>query len=665
MAKLNHIRQSVGNLVVRAASMTGIAASMLLAPIQVANAGSFNFWGIDATYTLSANYGISQRLEDPSQRIINTPGRAEIPIGPTLKFPESNNFDDGNRNFEKGALVNNRLSLLGDIEFRWRDYGVLIRGDAFYDDVYSRENDNDAPDRLNTTQDPFNEFTDDIGSFSKRRARFLDAYAYGSWYFGDVMALQLRAGRHIAAWGQSLFFNGVALSMATADATKATVPGAEVKSILLPINQVSMTFTLTEKITLLGMYQFEHRPFELNPVGEFYSVADVVGPGAEFAFGIRNPFHPDTLGAFNATDFDDLREILVLLQAAADQPGAVPSQIDDVLAQLGGALGPLGLPGVSVPQDVTALLGASPGINPFFNGFVEPENEEQYGYGVEYQITDTTLLGAYYLNYHQKTPTVIFDYNGDTVLIPEQTLAGAVPFPAITAGDIGLTVPESYQVKYFDDVELYAIGASTLFMGVNIGFEALRREGADTLVNVNNGINGLVPTPTRADFNQVILNAIWTGGPKYFWDSIVLVGEVGWIKLTDVEEIPPDVPTNANNQGQDRYGIDDLPDGVTEEAWAVALLSFIDKRNVFPGWDMRITLPFQRQVRGRSALAGGFGSLFGARDTRTGFQIDFTRLQKLTLGFAWSVFSGADPHFFDAPLQDRDTISLNAKYTIF
>ncbi|MDX1498007.1 MAG: DUF1302 family protein, partial [Salinisphaeraceae bacterium] len=89
------------------------------------------------------------------------------------------------------------------------------------------------------------------------------------------------------------------------------------------------------------------------------------------------------------------------------------------------------------------------------------------------------------------------------------------------------------------------------------------------------------------------------------------------------------------------------------------------KRNVFPGWDLRIPISLQRAIRGRAPLNGAFGSLFDERDTRVGIGAEFTRLQRLTLGFNYSGFTGGDPHFFDRPLADRDTVSVNAKYTFF
>lgn len=619
--------------------------------------GSFNAWGIDGKYSLKASYAISKRLEDPSNRNINAPGRPEVPIAEFLKFPESNNHDDGNRNFEKGAIVNNRLTLLGDFELRWRDYGILVRGDAFYDDAYTDSNDHDAENRINTSQQPFNTFTDEAEEFSAKRARLLDAYAYGSWFFGDTMALQVRAGRHIAAWGQSLFFGGVALAMATADATKATVPGADVKSILLPENQVSMTFAVTERLTLLGQYQFEHKPVELNPVGEFYSVADIVGPGAEMAFGIKNPLFLDTLSGVDLTSPSDITELLDTIGLVFNNQFDVA--FDPIIALLNNPLlNPIIdlLPTVNLPTEGLNPFNAPEGLNPIRLDDILPEDEDQYGYGLEYAITDTTQIGLYRLKYHSTTPAPQFNF-GPALLIPAQDLLGLVPIPDITTELLGLNVPVSYNVRYFDDITLNAIGLSTILFGVNIGAEVVEKKGIDVLVDVDNGIAGPVPTPTRARSRQYMLNGIYTMGPKFFWDSLTLVAELGYI---EVDKIEPQQSVFGPRLGEDFNNLT-----FDDSASAFALLGFFNTLNVFPGWDLTIPISVQGAVKGRSAVNGAFGSLFGEDDYRVGVGIEMTRLSNLAIGINYNVFTGGEADFLDRPLQDRDTIGLTVKYNIF
>lgn len=614
-----------------------------------AQAAELNLGEVTAKYTLTASYAAAWRIESPDARIIDAPGDPRIPVSDKLKYPQSNNFDDGDRNFDRWDMVNNRISLLGDVELSWQNYGVLLRGDTFYDFAYHGKNANIAPDRLNTDQQPPNTFTRDAQHYSGQRSRLLDAYAYAYWRFDNDMALSIKAGRHIAAWGQSLFFSGVALAQSTADATRSTIPGVDVKSILLPTHQISMRFTVLEGLTLLGQYQFEFKPFEIDPVGTFYSVTDVVGPGRQFAYGFLNPLFLDTLGNFNLTDLNDLAGIVETIDSVVDgrlNTGALTS----FLSSLGALPVPVSLPGLGINP-----LRAPEGINPMYGGEDRPRSA-QYGAGLLYTLTDTTEVGAYYLRYHQKTPAPTMRF-GKLVIIPGQALAPGLSIPDLTTQELGLSVPEVYIVKYFDNVDLYALSISTMLWGVNVGGELIRRQGVDVLLDIDEGINGIIPTPTRANTTQALLNGIYTFRPPWFFDAIAMVGELGYIRA---DGITPQPSHEGINAGQTSANLT-----ADREAWAFAALAFFDRANVLDGWDMRIPLSFQMALKGRSPLAGAFGSLFDQGDIRVGAGIELTYLQRFTVGLNYSGFTGRAPHFFDRPLQDRDTIGINLKYNIF
>jgi hypothetical protein len=223
-----------------------------------------SIFGFNSEYQLSGTYSAAVRTETPSDGIIDPPPPPEIPVADVLKVSQYN-YDDGDQNFNKGSLINNRLTFLGEVSFNRNDYGLVLRGDAFYDRVYRKRNDNGSPDTINKTEEPTNAFTDAARKFDGRRARLLDAYIYNTWYIGDESALNVRLGRHIAAYGESLFFAGISFAQAPADATKAAIPGADVKSILLPVNQLSAQFSLNDKLAFVGQYKLEFKPTELYP----------------------------------------------------------------------------------------------------------------------------------------------------------------------------------------------------------------------------------------------------------------------------------------------------------------------------------------------------------------------------------------------------------------
>jgi len=341
-------------------------AAAALASIQsVAVAGSLDLGeSIEAKYSMIFGYATAMRTGAQDRGLIDGP----IDTAGGTNLPTTINFDDGDRNFRRGALINHRVSLLGEFLVSHEDYGAVLRGDAFYDDVYHRRNDNDSPGTVNKSGE-HNKFTADARRYGGGRARILDAYVYGDWDLTDTALVNLRLGRQVVAWGESLFFSGVALMQGPVDATKANIPGVEVKNILLPVNQVSAQLDLGDALSLMGYYKLEFKPSELEPAGAYFSTFDGVGPGREFLYSFANPL-------------------------------------------------------------TTTPLGALPGIRPILSfpyaGDLEPSDHGQYGLGLKYALTSTTDVGLYWLRYHNSFPEVVVNF-GFPELAPGITTA---PTPA-------------------------------------------------------------------------------------------------------------------------------------------------------------------------------------------------------------------------------------------
>ena len=259
----------------------------------VARAGEIDLWS-DATldYKLTVSYAAAIRTGNANNALINGPVDqfqsyllpVQVPGQPVQVFsfthtglPSTANYDDGDRNFHAGSLINNRVTGLGELQFHWNNYGIELSGDGFFDQVYHHPNDNDSPE-TNNTDLPHTHWTDGARYYDGQRVRLLDAYAYGDFTLWD-MNLNVRAGQHLVAYGQSLFFSGVALAQSRADATKAFIPGAEIKSILLPTNQVSFRLGVTNDLSMVGYYKLAFRANEIFPEGDYFSPADAVGPG--------------------------------------------------------------------------------------------------------------------------------------------------------------------------------------------------------------------------------------------------------------------------------------------------------------------------------------------------------------------------------------------------
>jgi len=218
----------------------------------------------------TVRYTIASRLGDQEDRLIADP-----------------NADDGNRNFDKGSLIKNRFDLisemdlnLGEVAFFY-NLGVFARGRAWYDFAYNRKNDNDSPITSNNVSVDHDEFTDATEKWHGRKAEMLDYFIYTGFDLAGFNTT-LRVGQQALNWGETLFLvGGVMSSQGPIDATGFNQPGAELKELFLPVEQVSLQTNLTDNLSVEGYYQWEWQPYRLDAAGSYFSTLDVLDFGGE------------------------------------------------------------------------------------------------------------------------------------------------------------------------------------------------------------------------------------------------------------------------------------------------------------------------------------------------------------------------------------------------
>lgn len=565
--------------------------------IESATAGSVELapdW--NAGYRAIISYGVAMRAEAEDSRLIAGPN------DPSTNLPTTINGDDGDRNFNRGSLIYNRLTTFGEMSLKHDNYGAYIGGSAFYDAAYLGSNDNDSPGTVNKTGRN-NEFTRDAKRFDGHRVRLLDAYLSGRWDLPYEQTLDVRIGRQVVSWGQSVFFLGISAAQGPADATKANIPGVELKEILLPSNQVSFQYIVNQELSVLGYYKFEFKESELSPVGEYFSSTDAVGPGATFIYGAANPLYT--------------------------------------------AFSPI-VPGT--PKNLIVPRGPD----------IKPGSSGQWGLGASYQITPQTELSLYYLRYHENIPTVKLNV-GPLVLVPSvvnpspqlvnavspifsalgvpQSLVPGLLTQGITTETIGQRTPSSYQVKYFDGVTLLGAGLSTTVGGMQVSGEYSYRRGASTFVQ------GEFPTFTRSNVSQALASILYVGNPTAFWDTLTVLAETGCVYLHHVDAV----------------------DGSTQllsskESYAFSALISPEYKNVFSGWDLKLNGTVSQLFKGAPAMTGAFGGLAGKNDRRAGIGATFVRMQSLELGLSYAWFLGS-ANLHDRPLADRDYVAGSIKYS--
>lgn len=248
-------------------------------------------------------YSAAARLRDPSSKLTANP-----------------NFDDGDRNFEKG-LISNRGDWLSELDVTYGNFGGRVTAAAWYDDVYNRKTDAD-PGFSNARDVPFNQFPKETERLQGRDAEVLDAFVFGKFQAGAIGGTA-RAGRHSLVYGETLFMgaNGIAVAQGPIDIIKALqVPNTQFKELGRPIAQVSTDVQLNSNWAVGGYYQFEWERNRVPASGSYFSLADIaddggqtigIGPGADLyrgediegkdqgQFGLKLRYRSEALG----TDF--------------------------------------------------------------------------------------------------------------------------------------------------------------------------------------------------------------------------------------------------------------------------------------------------------------------------------------------------------------------------
>lgn len=623
---------------------------------SAAHAGSFDLMdGIQADYKLTLSYALAVRMQDPSSDLIDGPvDPLQLALFPQTQpgqpaqiigfghtgLPTTINFDDADRNFKKYSLINNRVSALGEFQLRADNYGAVFSGSAFYDWAYRGSNDNDSPafgpgSTVNKMGEP-NQFTDETRRYDGKRARLLDAYAYADWTLGDEASLSLRVGQQLVAWGESLFLSGIASAQGPADATKAFVPGSEIKDILLPVNQVAMQLSVNSKLTLVGQYKLAFRPTEIFPVGDYFSPADAVGPGATFVYGSINPLYLNGCEGLLTSAFDTLL------------PGSV--------AFLGG----LGInPNSLCNQNGigATLFGSSPYILAMRGPDITPSDYGQWGAGLRYRLTSSTNLGLFYLRYHDTNPAVVLNVGYAPFT---SALLGILPLP-LTTGAISQYVPTSYNVKYYDGIQMIGSSFSTVLGPFNVAGEVNYRDGLDMPIQTT--ISGVVsPVYTRGRLGQVLLSTLYTVNPGFLVDDLTAVGEAGFVHVHGVDRVASSPGIVVDGNGDTLF--------YDKNSYGFQTLFIASNHNVFSGWDLKNQLAYGEITRGNPSLAGAFGPLYGEGDRRLSLGAKLIYLSNLELSLGYNFFFGDTQKNIGAsslkqnPYADRDYATFNIKYNL-
>ena len=220
---------------------------------------------------------------------------------------------DSDASFDRGEIISNRVDILSELDVIWNEtLGFRVSGAGWYDHAYrngtnARNADagpfNNAANHSTGLSARFGELNEQEKFLHERGGELLDAFAFWNWELGDVVG-NLRAGRHVIFWGQSLLGTASVASAGGAmnplDFSKGlSVPGSEAKELFRPTNKISTLIQLTDELTMSAYYSLEWEATRLptgntlfSPAAGFTDDVDLIHAADEVALRLENDEEP-------------------------------------------------------------------------------------------------------------------------------------------------------------------------------------------------------------------------------------------------------------------------------------------------------------------------------------------------------------------------------------
>ncbi|MBU0808750.1 MAG: DUF1302 domain-containing protein [Gammaproteobacteria bacterium] len=624
-------------------------ASTLAAP---AFGVTFNIGEIEGQFDSSLSVGASWSTQSANKDLIgvNNGGRGL-----------SQTSDDGHLNFKRGETFSKIFKGIHDLELKYGDTGVFVRGKYWYDF------------ELKDESRQFKDISDNNRKEGSQSSggQILDAFVYHNYDISGQPG-SVRLGKQVVSWGESTFIQNGINSINPVDVSAFRRPGAEIKEGLIPVNMFYVAQSLTENLSMEAFYQLEWDQTVTDNCGTFFSQADIVSDGCD-------------------------RNLNVLSLPSAAQ-----------LASINNTLSSLG---------ATPISGTSEGLVVGRAGDKDARDDGQWGLAFRYMFEPLdTEFGAYFMNYHSRAP--IFSGVAPTArgLAAANALASgtfsqafglgataaAAGQAAANAGAVGLAGQGKYFIEYPEDIKLYGMSFSTtLPTGTAWSGEISYRPNAPVQLNSTDvlyaGLKDLAITtplgvsrpysavsPLGADSEGLLhgykrkeitqLQTTFT----HFIDQVMgasrltLVGEVGWTHVGGLES-SDDIrygrdpifgtagamcgPVNASTAGGKSNGSllgksCDKDGFTTADSWGYRARAIWDYPDAFAGVNLKPSVAWSHDVDGYSPGPGG-NFEEGRKAISLGLDAEYQNTYTASVSYT---------NFFDgkySTVDDRDFVALS------
>ena len=254
-----------------------LAMAVALGASAQAQAVNFNIGEIRGQFDSSLSIGASWAVRGPDPDFVSTANVSGL-RGETA----SRSGDDNRQNFKKGETFSKIFKGVHDLELKYGDSGVFVRGKYWYDF--------ELKDEHRLFYDIDDSGRDDLAKSSG--AEFLDAFIYHNYSLG-ARAGNVRVGKQVVSWGESTFIGNSINVINPIDVAAVRRPGAEVKEGLIPVNMLFVSQGLTENLTADVFYQLDWQKSVVDNCGTFFGVDPLpqgcndrlVAAGPDFAQG--------------------------------------------------------------------------------------------------------------------------------------------------------------------------------------------------------------------------------------------------------------------------------------------------------------------------------------------------------------------------------------------
>ncbi|GLK87728.1 DUF1302 domain-containing protein [Pseudomonas turukhanskensis] len=617
-----------------------LAVSLATTLATPAFAVTFNIGEIEGSFDSSLSVGASWSTTGADKDLIgvNNGGNGL-----------SQTSDDSHLNFKSGETFSKIFKGIHDLELKYGDTGVFVRGKYWYDFELKDEN---------------REFKDISDSNRKEGAQssggqILDAFVYHNYAIANQPG-SVRLGKQVLSWGESTFIQNGINAVNPIDVSAFRRPGAEIKEGLIPVNMFSMQQSLTENLSVEAFYQLEWDQTVTDNCGTFFAQPDIVSDGCDSNLAVLRTQESTYNAVYNT---------LIGL-------GAPPATAAAVAAGRIAALRAAGVEWGAPDEGVIVRRG----------GDRDARDGGQWGTAFRYFADElNTEFGAYFMNYHSRTP--IFSATAPSQAV--YTAAGALGTlaPLVVAGN------SSYFMEYPEDIRLYGLSFSTtLPEGTAWSGELSYRPNAPVQINSTDilyaGVKLLggayadastldgLPGQDQHGYNRKEITQFQTTFTHFFdqvmgAERLTLVGEVGVVHVGGLESNsdvrygrdpiygPGPLPNNscqglnAATLGTNTKNVSKWceNDGfTTSTSWGYRARAIWDYNSVFAGVNLKPNVAWSHDVHGY-----GPNSSFNEGSKAVSLGVDAEYQNTYTASLSYTNFFGGDYN----TLVDRDFAALS------